>query len=454
MNDSYSRHIAHLQEQYELALARLDNVDGVLLHSGRERYYFADDQAPPFRAFGHFSHWLPVNRPEQVLLIVPGQRPVYFQVIPRDFWYDQSIDNAAWWANEFDIVPLSSSALIQAQLDKGHGKAGAEANPAGRRHRYAFLGEAEDFAATLGIEKARINPPDLLHSLDFIRACKTDYETEQIRAANQLALKGHAAARTEFLAGGSEYAIHMAYLQACQATDQDCPYTSIVALNEKAAILHYQYKRQVLPSGQKSQVLLIDAGCRINNYCSDITRTTTAPDCHATFRDLLHGMDSLQQRLVQEVKPGKPYLQLHQSAMQQITELAVELDILTCGVEEAASLQLHNLFMPHGVGHLLGVQVHDVGGHLAGADGRMLKPPPEFPSLRNTRTMTANMVFTVEPGFYFIPQLLDGMRNTGPGRNLNWSLIDELLPLGGIRIEDNVRVTADGVENLTRSQRD
>lgn len=436
MHNHYNSHVTQLQECYEQALEQLGNSEGLLIHSGTERYYYADDQAIPFRAFGHFSHWLPVDRPDQLLLIVPGQRPVYFQVIPHDYWYDQSIENDTWWASEFDIVALPSRDQIGQHLK------GVE--------RLAFIGEEETFARSLGIDSERINPQKLLFRLDFLRAYKTAYELQQLRTANQTALQGHRAAAECFVNDGSEYDIHMAYLQACRIIEQDCPYTNIVALNDKAAILHYQHKRLQLPIGQKSQVLLIDAGCRINNYCSDITRTTVADNTHNSFRQLLNAMESLQGQLVEEVNPGRSYIDLHLSAMKKIAHLAVDLELIFCSVEQALNLRIPQQFMPHGVGHLLGIQVHDVGGHLADPDGERLLPPPDYPLLRNTRTIDENMVFTVEPGFYFIPQLLDPLRDATTGKHFNWQLIDELIPLGGIRIEDNVRVVAGGVENLTR----
>ena len=440
MNNSFKSHTARLQKVYEQALNQSGNGEGVLIHSGVEHFHYADDQATPFRAFGHFSHWLPINRPDQLLLIIPGQRPVYFQVVPQDYWYDQSIENENWWASGFDIVSLSASEQIRQHLNKHLNNVDG----------LIFLGEAEGFANSLEISPERINPRSLLNYLDFMRATKSEYEVQQISAANQLALQGHAAAKECFLNGGSEYAVHMAYLQACQIIEQDCPYTNIVALNDKAAILHYQHKRHRLPEDQKGQVLLIDAGCKINNYCSDITRTTATDDVHDVFRQLLDGMNSLQKQLVNEIKPGHANLELHLSAMREIAQLAADLELITCKPDEALNLKLPQLFMPHGVGHLLGIQVHDVGGHLADKQGGKLAPPADYPFLRNTRTMTENMVFTVEPGFYFIAQLLNPVRDKAEGKNLNWRLIDELMPLGGVRIEDNVMVTASGVENLTR----
>ncbi|WP_373184095.1 M24 family metallopeptidase, partial [Halomonas campaniensis] len=102
-------------------------------------------------------------------------------------------------------------------------------------------------------------------------------------------------------------------------------------------------------------------------------------------------------------------------------------------------------FCPHGLGHLLGVQVHDVAGRLDGV-GRPLPPPAEHPALRLTRELEAGMVVTMEPGLYVIPMLLAAHRGSP---EIDWERVDRLASHGGIRIEDNVRVTGRGPDNLT-----
>jgi Xaa-Pro dipeptidase len=102
------------------------------------------------------------------------------------------------------------------------------------------------------------------------------------------------------------------------------------------------------------------------------------------------------------------------------------------------------------LGHFLGIQVHDVGGHQKEPAGGTNPPPEQYPLLRTTRTLEENQVFTVEPGLYFIEMLLRDFREGDDKDAFDWSLIDRLAPCGGIRIEDNVVVTADGHRNLTR----
>jgi Xaa-Pro dipeptidase len=436
--DYYVTHVAGLMQSYEMVLQQLVtkgvHAEAILIHSGSEDYYYADDRAIAFQAFGHFAHWLPVNRPDQFILICPGKKPRYFQIIPDDFWYEQSIASASWWMNEFEVTTLNHVDKIKGEL--------------ANKKSIAYLGPNLHLAKSLELDPALINSHKLVSFLDYQRAIKSDYELEQLKEASKMALLGHAAAHSCFLGGGTEYSIHMAYLNACQLLEDECPYTNIVALNEKAAILHYQNKRRV--SETSNQVLLIDAGCRINGYCSDITRTSIAPGISSIFSSILNAVTTLELSLVEQIKPGLNYLELHIAAMRGIADILISHELCKGSVEELMEKEIPMLFMPHGVGHLLGIQVHDVGGKQISPSGEQRPPPTIYPTLRNTRTMAENMVFTVEPGLYFIPILLEPQKNKALGNYIDWKLIDQLYPLGGIRIEDNVRVTSNGVENLSR----
>ena len=438
--DNYAAHIAKLTRTYTDALQYVANEGpqpgAVLVHSGTENHYYGDDRGVAFQAYGHLLHWISVNRPNQFVYFRPGERPIYFQIVPSDFWYEQGIDIAPEWEEALTIVQLGSLDELSVQL-KQHCVSDI-----------AYIGGDDDIAASFGIDKSLINPKKLLAYLDFSRAVKTHYELEQLRAANRLALLGHAAAKVRFLEGGSEYEIHMAFLQATQNLEDECPYTNIVALNEKAAILHYQFKRKI--NEDKGRVLLIDAGCKVRAYGSDITRTSVSEDVHPEFRSLVTAMEALELALVDEVKPGKTYQSLHASTLTRIASVLVDHKICTGEAADLIELNIPQLFMPHGVGHLLGIQVHDVGGHQSDINGTILPPPENSPALRNTRAMEVDMVFTVEPGLYFIPLILEAERSSDRGKLINWNAVDELYPCGGIRIEDNIRVTPDGAENLTR----
>jgi Xaa-Pro dipeptidase len=439
MDAMYKQHVAVLQERYEETLRLLAEqdiyIDAVVIHSGTETNYYLDDKEVPFLAHAQFNHWVPINRPDQMVLIVPGETPRYFQEVKDDFWFDQVIDNASWWADCFDIIQLKSAAEVMDHL------------PAGIR-RIAFLGANTDFAAAMGFPSGLHNEGNLRNRLDYHRSLKTPYEVETIKAANVMALKGHAAAEVAFHEFKSEKAIHQAYINACGVTDHDLPYHNIVGLDEKSAILHYQNRRET--PGTDSQVLLVDGGYRLRCYAADITRTFVRETTHPVFYELSKRVNQLQLDLVDLCKVGNPYEDLHKATLSATLDILIDLDLVRGDRDEAEEAGIHRLFFPHGVGHMLGLQVHDVGGFFADETGVLLPPQSEHKHLRMTRTLEDGMVYTIEPGIYFIPVLLNPEREGEKAGMLNWSLIDELLPLGGARFEDNVLITSNGPVNLTR----
>ena len=419
-------------KEYETALKGVE-VAGVLLHSGSLDTYFGDDRVIDFNAYSHYLRWIPINKPDQFVLYIPGEKPKYFQVIPNDYWHEQKIECGDWIYGNVNVVQIKTVDEIKSYL---------------KNDDLAYIGPNPTLAVKFNISTSQINCQEILNYLNFKRAYKTEYEVLQIKEANKLAIIGHQAARECFLNDGNEYEIHMAYLKACSILESDSPYTNIVALGEKSAILHYQNKRN--ENAQKEKNLLIDAGCRINGYASDITRTSVKMSIDSLYRDLLVGMEYVEQELVNLVRPGVGYPDLHSDALIKIGKLLLDHSICFGSLEGLLNNEIPHLFMPHGVGHLLGVQVHDLGGHLKDINGTIEVPPAHSPFLRNTRVMSENMVFTVEPGCYFIPSLLEAQRNTKKGKLINWGKIEQLYPYGGIRIEDNILVTKDGPENLTR----
>jgi Xaa-Pro dipeptidase len=161
-------------------------------------------------------------------------------------------------------------------------------------------------------------------------------------------------------------------------------------------------------------------------------------------------MDELQQSLCSGVRAGVDWRDIHLSAHRLVAELLHEADIIHCDVDEALETGVTSIFLPHGIGHLLGLQVHDVGGLMLSAEGGEILRPEGHPYLRLTRVLEPGFVVTMEPGIYFIDQLLDGARADARGSKINWNRIEQLHRFGGIRIEDNLVATSDGSENLTR----
>ena len=121
---------------------------------------------------------------------------------------------------------------------------------------------------------------------------------------------------------------------------------------------------------------------------------------------MIGAVDALQQRVCAEVKAGVDYVALHILAHRLLAELLRDAKIVTCSADEAVATGLTRVFLPHGLGHLLGLQVHDAGGRQKERDGTLREPPSQDPFLRLTRVLQPGFVVTIEPGLYFIPALL------------------------------------------------
>ncbi|MDE0659374.1 MAG: Xaa-Pro dipeptidase [Gammaproteobacteria bacterium] len=430
----YLDHIDAITAQWERALAAVD-TDAAVVPAGVAQLYFQDDQAPVFHPNPHFARFYPDDNCERsVLLLRPGERPKLYFHRPASYWY-QPPTLPEWAEAAFDVETHGDDEELMKSLVKGVSGYG----------RIVLVGPAESCDLNLPLEA--VNPKALVNRLQFARGTKTDFEIALLREATKVGVRGHLAARDAFRAGGSEFDIHMAYLGASKQQESKLPYPNIVALNEHAGVLHYQHYDRARPNPTRS--FLIDAGGRSGGYHSDITRTYSAFPGDE-FDDLVAGLDAKQRHTVAQVEPGLPFVDLQVRMHRELADLLVSFDILRCSAESAYERSVTDLFFPHGLGHLLGLQTHDVGGHFATEDGELAEPPPRFPKLRFTRAVEPGYVFTVEPGIYFIPSLLKELAESDAGRDVNWPKVESLVPCGGIRIEDNVLVTEDGVENLTR----
>jgi len=437
-NDRFAAHVAQVSRDTEAALEQSRRAgadfDGIVFHAGTRNYYHADDMALHFRPTPHFARFAPIAGPDHLLLFRPGARPKLARVVPRDFWYEAPEDPEHPYARALDVVQVESFAAARQAL--------------GSVGRCAYVGSDPATATQLGIDIRAIEPAELLAGLDWARATKTAYETECIRAAGRIAGRGHRAVRAGVATLRSERELHVDYLNACGILESETPYNNIIAWDDRAATLHYETKRPSRPD--PGHVLLIDAGVSHQGYACDITRTYVRDGVHAVFRALLDGMEALQRELVSRVRPGQSFIDLHAAAHRAIAALLCETGILRVEPQAAFERGLSRPFFPHGLGHHLGLQVHDVGGRQVSPAGDRRDPPPESPFLRTTRPLEPGHVVTIEPGLYFIPMLLDPCRSGADAAAFDWKLVDALVPCGGIRIEDDVLVTASGVEDLTR----
>jgi Xaa-Pro dipeptidase len=137
----------------------------------------------------------------------------------------------------------------------------------------------------------------------------------------------------------------------------------------------------------------------------------------------------------------------HHKVAQILRDFEFVKDLDADGIVEK---RISSTFLPHGVGHFIGLQVHDVAGFMADPHGATIAKPEGHPYLRLTRKLEPRFVFTIEPGLYFIEPLLKELKASDNASYVNWPKVDDFRKYGGIRVEDDIAVTADGHENLTR----
>lgn len=428
-SELYRAHVATLVDRTSKALEAA-GFERVVIYAGdlapQSRF---DDLEHPFRAVPAYAHWVPWAWPGSALVLEKGRAAKLYARARTDFWEKLEAPHAELVRSAIEVEEITDLAPVR---------------EVARKPRSAFVGEPTEIGRELGFDETDINDPGLVEQLHELRVRKTPYEVETLAGANRRAVRGHRAIEAAFRAGErSELKLHLAYLSAIEQDDAETPYKNIVALGEAAAVLHHHHygTRPQAPS------LLVDAGASMRGYGADITRTYVVDGDSSGFGPLIEAMERLQRDVIARIEVGLGYEALHDYAHVLLGKVLVEAGLVRCSPEAAVELGITRVFLPHGLGHALGVQVHDVGC-------RKVAPRPENAFLRNTRTIEAGQVFTIEPGLYFIDALLEPLRTGPTSEAMVWDAIDPLRPYGGIRIEDNVYVldaeAPPRIRNLTR----
>lgn len=427
----YGEHLADLLARHRQLMEQND-LEYLVVPSGAPIRVYQDDMDYPFKSSFFFRTYVPLAElPHSYIVIGLTGKPTLIYYQPADYWHTPPSDPEGIWPEHFDVKVVSQQSEALGFMPKDSEKV-------------AVLGEAT--AATKNLPRAQDNPAALINAIYWQRAYKSDYEIECLKRANQKAAFAHQAAENAFRAGKSEQQIHLAYVEAAGIMEHQLPYGNIVCLNEHSAILHYHECQSQAPAAMKS--FLIDAGVSFNGYHSDITRTYSFQQDE--FAELIQAMDEMQRSCIDSITTNQPYLDLHVNAHLAIAKIIQQFGFVDMSPDAMVETGVSATFFPHGLGHLIGLQVHDVGGQFGDVSGTHNPPPAAHPFLRSTRNMEPRMAFTIEPGLYFIDMLLAKQRQGAHNSAFNWSRIESFMPYGGIRIEDDIVVQESGVLNLTR----
>ncbi len=290
----------------------------------------------------------------------------------------------------------------------------------------------------------------LADAMVALRLIHDEAALDQLRQAAQVTQWAHEAGMRSTRVGLRETEVRAAFEAEIIRAGMTCAYHPIVTV--RGEVLHNHRHDGVLGD---EDLLLADVGAETpEGWAADVTRTWPAGGRYSTTqRELYEVVLRAQEAAIREVRPGVRFLDVHRAAGRAMAQGLVELGILRGSADEALERGAVALFFPHGVGHLLGLDVHDMedlGDRAGYAPGRVRSERPGDVALRLDRDLCVDMVVTIEPGFYQIPHLLEDPTRTGPVRELvDWSRLERFGDVRGIRIEDDVRVTPEGAEVLT-----
>ncbi len=310
---------------------------------------------------------------------------------------------------------------------------------------YCLNDEQAEFLEDLD-RRFQSDTESLSDAITYCRCIKTDWELNQMREASRINNMAHLEAMKAIRPGMFEYEMKAIfdYHQIRNGLMQDA-YNGIHASGPNSAILHYVDNNRQIRDGD---LYLIDAGYELNGYASDFTRTYPANgkftgDQAAIYQIVLES----QIKVIEAIKPGIKMEDLHMAAARIIMGGLKELGFLNGTVDDLMENNMFALFFPHGLGHFLGLDTHDVGGYPKGVE-RIDRPGIRF--LRVRRELLPGMVITIEPGLYFIPSLLKpALEDDTKKQFLNRDKLEKFFGFGGIRIEDNLIINETGFENMT-----
>ena len=306
-----------------------------------------------------------------------------------------------------------------------------------------------------GIERFDTDTSLLHPHIVECRLIKTADEIDLLRYVNGVTSAAHLEVMRRIRPGLTEFHLEAIfrneiYLRGgCRFTAYHC----ICGCGPNSAILHYGHQGapndRVLEDGD---LFLDDSGAEYHGYASDVTCSYPVNGRFTAEQRMVYETVLAANRAVQAaMKPAVPWPDMHRLAERTIAERLLAAGLLRGSVDALMSAFVPNLFMPHGLGHLMGLDVHDPGGYPAGVTR---SEEPGLRSLRCGRGLEAGMVITVEPGVYFIDAVLEpALADPRFAPFLVKDVLSRFRGLGGVRIEDDVLVTATGVENLTRVPR-
>ena len=424
--------------------------DGLLLFLGNEQSPMNyDDNCYPFRQDSTFLYFFGIDQPGLAAIIdLDNDREIIFG-------NEHSMDDIVWTGPQPTIREQAEAVGVSQTKPKKELDLYIEsATKSKKKVHYLPPYRAINryrLADWLGVPVKRINESasiELVRAVIGLRSYKSDEELGEMAKAVDITRKLHIKANEMARSGVFESRIHGVLSEIAIAQRGMFAYPPIITINGQT--LHNHHYHNELTAGR---MLLVDAGAEADShYAADITRTFPVDE---TFTDQQRDVYSIvlkaEKNAITNCRPGVSYAEVHNRAMMDIAGGLKELGLMKGDLEDAVNQGAHALFCPHGLGHMIGLDVHDMedlGEDLVGYDDQF-KRSTLFgtKALRFGRKLEPGFTLTVEPGLYFIPELIEQWKAEKKFEQfINYSKLDQYLDCGGARVEDNIVITSTGCE--------
>ncbi|CAO3626203.1 unnamed protein product [Cunninghamella echinulata] len=389
----------------------------------------------PFRQESNFYYVTGVNEPDfhviinlnqpKIILVAPNVDPDHvmwlglpdsLETLQEKYDVDQVI-----YAKELDDLLKSASKVYTLPITKTTISGVSYAN------------DQERNALNVAFQEARI--------------IKSEWEIEIMRKANKISSDAHIKLWEAVKPGCTEADLHALFLyESSRHGAFFQSYFPIVGKGMNAATLHYNKNNALMDN--PNDVVLVDAGAEYGCYASDITRCFPVNGKFTDEARVIYNIVlDMQKACLSLCKAGVAYEDIHKAAMETGCDGLLKAGILVGDKQEILDKSVMAAFFPHGIGHSIGLDVHDVGGYPEGVE-RINKPG--FRYLRMRRTLGTNYAITIEPGIYFCDFLIDPfLKDAETSKYINVDALNKYRSVGGVRIEDDIIITENGYDNLT-----
>ncbi|PPK87481.1 Xaa-Pro aminopeptidase [Neolewinella xylanilytica] len=396
----------------------------------------------PFRQDSHFRYFAGYNLPDLVLTIdvASGEGRLY----GNDF----TLDDVVWMGEQPDVADLAKDGGLSygGTLDR----LAAALSQSGEVHYLPPYREERRQQLRDWLGHCDRPSVPLIRAVVELRSVKSREEVAEMDKAVATSMRMHAAARDTAMAGMTEASVAGLIEGIAISAGGRLAYPAIVTRN--GHILHNHYHGNQL---RRNDLLLVDAGAETDTgYAGDITRTFPIGGVLTDRqRPVYETVERAKSQCIQALRPGVAFREIHDLSARIITEGLKDLGLMKGDAGEAVAAGAHALFYPHGLGHMIGLDVHDMedlGEDYVGYDDTIRRS--ELFGTRNLRlgrALREGFTVTVEPGIYFIPKLIDRWEADGKHREfINYDALEGYRNFGGIRLEDNVVVTSDNCRVL------